>query len=338
MNPRRRFLLSPGIGLRIAFGFGVMLVLLCLLAAGAWYALSDLGARMTAFRATAEDVERVSAIDSDMAAMQRRVREYLGSGDPQAKDKIDTAYRTLKDEINAAAARGGGAAESAEAFRRIDAAADRYHQGFNRIVELMRLRDVIVGEKLNPALKTMRDALATINQSASGSEDFENAYHAGVVQERVSTLQAEEVRFLITTDAAHLEAIEAEVNATVADLYRASSDLVSKLNDPDQLAAAKAILLRLPAYETSFRDMVAVVRERDQKATDVLEKGGSDIAAQAKALRDAAAKQEARLGVAMQAARDSSLQVGLVVVLSGSRARPVSPGGSAASSRCRSTA
>ena len=112
----------------------------------------------------------------------------------------------------------------------------------------MRERDQIVTGTLNPLLKNMRDALVSINQGASGSDDFENAYYAGLVQEKVSTLQAQQVRFLITTDANNLKTVVDEIMSTIHDLYRTNSDLVSKLSDPPQLAAAKELVAQLPSY------------------------------------------------------------------------------------------
>ncbi len=163
----------------------------------------------------------------------------------------------------------------------------------------------------------MRDAVVSINQGASGSDDFENAYYAGLVQEKVSTLQAQQVRFLITTDANNLKTVVDEIMSTIHDLYRTNSDLVSKLSDPAQLAAAKELVAQLPSYEKAFTKMVDVVKKRDAKTTDVLEKGGRDITTQANKIRDAAAEQEAALGQAMQSAKDSAQRVGLLVVLVG---------------------
>ncbi len=94
---------------------------------------------MTAFQVTAGDVQRASRIDSDMASMQRQVSEYLGSGDPAARKKIDDDDQAIKDRIKRAAT-STGSLDGVEAFKSIDAAADDYHRGFDRIVELMRAR------------------------------------------------------------------------------------------------------------------------------------------------------------------------------------------------------
>ena len=84
--------------------------------------------------------------------------------------------------------------------------------------------------------------------------------------------------------------------------------------------------------------MVDVVKKRDAKTTDVLEKGGRDITTQANKIRDAAAEQEAALGQAMQSAKDSPQRVGLLVVLVGLAGAAGLAWASAAPSPARSTA
>jgi len=306
------FFLSPSIRQRIGLGFAGMLLLLVVLAGGAMYVLRDLGQRMTAFQSTANDAALVSSIDRDMATLQRQVREFLSTGRQEMPPRIEALYQSIKAEI-AVAGNATASAESADAFRKIAVAADSYQSGFARIVELMLRRDDIVGKRLNPALDVMRQKLAEINQSASAAEDFENAYYAGVVQEKLSTLRAQQARFLITSD----DQVDKDARATIADLYRSGTDLVSKLNDAEQLAGAKAILGQLPPYEKSFTEMVGAVKQRDKLAVDVLDKGGQDTAAQATAITKAAEKQATTLGVDTHDALAQSQRVGFVVVLVG---------------------
>jgi methyl-accepting chemotaxis protein len=308
-EPRSGLLRSLSIAQRIALGFGCMLLLLGVLAGGASLGLRDLAGRIGSFEAMAGDVELVSRIDGQMAALQRKVREFLATARPELLGEIDSLHAAIQQETGAVAA----SADRAAAFKRITVAVEAYHQGFGKIVALTKARDDVVAQRLNPALDTMRAKLVEINQASSASGDFENAYYASVVQERLSTLRAQVSRFLDTSDEAMVKA----ANQTIQDLYRTATDLVSKLNDRDELAATGVMLRQLPGYETNLAAMVAAVKERDALNVQVLERGGAEITTEAEAVRSAAAREESTLGERMRGALGTLEAMGALVVAVG---------------------
>ena len=318
----RNLTFSLSIAQRIALGFGCMLLLLGLVATGAGIAFGDLGRHVKAFEATTGDVELAGRIDTEMAALQRKVREFMSTGRQGLGDDIDKLYATIKQDIGAAG-RGAGSADSAAAFARIDGLVNDYHKGFDEIVDLTRTRDTIWRERLIPTIEKMHAKLVEINQASSAAGDFENAYYCGVPLESLSTLRAQTVRFLDTGDPSAADA----VTHAVTDLYRSTTDLLSKLSDPEEAASAGEVLKLLPLFEGSknpqdaahagFYAMVAAAKARDQRTAEVLDKRGADITEQVAAVRKAAADEEHKLGDSMRTALSAAWIIGASIVALG---------------------
>jgi methyl-accepting chemotaxis protein len=313
---------SLSVAQRIALGFGCMLLLLGLVAAGAGVAFGDLGRHVTAFEATTGDVELAGRIDAEMAALQRKVREFMSTGRQGLRDDIDKLYGTIKQDIGAAG-RAAGSADSAAAFGRIDGLVNDYHKGFDEIVDLTKTRDTIWKERLTPTIEKMHAKLVEINQASSAAGDFENAYYCGVPLESLSTLRAQTVRFLDTGDQSAADA----ATRSITDLYRSTTDLLSKLTDPEEVASAAEVLKLLPVFEGSknaqdaanagFYAMVAAVKGRDQLTAEVLDKRGADITEQVAAVRKAATDEEHKLGDRMRTALSAAWVIGASMVALG---------------------
>jgi methyl-accepting chemotaxis protein/CHASE3 domain sensor protein len=274
---------------RIALAFGCILLLMLLLAGGGAVGFSQLIEKLTASQAISADVRVVSEIDSEMAAMQRKVREYLGTGRPELLAEIEAAHQAVKRDIGLARAQASG--RGTAAFEDMEKAADAYRSGFANIVELMRKRNELVTQRIAELAEKMRGKLNEINQASFAAGDFENAYYAGVVQEKLFAARAQITRFLDTGDAS----AATTARAALKDVYRVASDLVSKLDDPSQQMAAADLLKMLPGYEAAFGEIVAVAKERDALNAEVLERGGADITRLSSSVRTSASDEEKAL-------------------------------------------
>ena len=138
-----RFLLSLSIFQRIALSFSCILLLMVLLATGAELGLSQLVAKLAASQAISGDVRQVSAIDGQMASLQREVREFIDTGRPALLTEIDTANEAVKKNIGLASAAAAGSPRGA-AFEDMAKAVDSYHDGFTKIVDVMKKRSDLV--------------------------------------------------------------------------------------------------------------------------------------------------------------------------------------------------
>jgi hypothetical protein len=239
-TPRFRFF-APIILQRIAFAFASILMILVLLAGGAALGLDRFVAKLTASQSNSADVRLVSMIDHQMAVLQRQVREYIASGSAEELSQAEDSYQAVKRNIGAAKAAAATIVRQAT-FEVMEKAADSYHSGFARIVEAMHKRNDLVSQRLTKLAETMLGRINKINQSASAGGDFENAYYAGVVQEKLFSARGLVTRFVDTGDTAAANA----ANAGMKDVYRVSTDLLSRLNDVSQQKAVAEIMKTLP--------------------------------------------------------------------------------------------
>ncbi len=305
-----RFLLSLSIFQRIALSFGCILLLMVLLATGAEVGLNRLVSKLAASQAISADVRLVSAIDSQMATLQRQVREFIDTSRPELLTEIEASNEAVKKNIGLARAAAAGS-QRAAAFEEMAKAADSYHDGFTKIVDVMHKRSDLVTQQLTGLAEKMRGKLSEINQASFAAGDFENAYYAGVVQEKLFTARAQITRYIDTSD----EAAAKAAAATIKDVYRVATDLVSKLDDATQQVAAADILKTLPPYEKAFGDAVAMTKERNALNAEVLERGGAEITRQSTSVQNSASDEEKALADGVAKFLGGLQQTALILVL-----------------------
>jgi methyl-accepting chemotaxis protein len=294
---------------RIALGPAGILLLLGFLAGGAAIGLGSLADRLHASQAISADLQLVSAIDGRMAAMQRMVREFLDTARAEVLGKVEPTYKSIAADLAMAAARTRSQ-ERAAAFKRIAAAAEDYHKGFDKLVALTQKRDEIAAKNLNPLDAQLHKKLAEINQSSFAGENFENAYYAGVVEDKLFTAHSHLTRFLDTGD----EAAEKAARQTIKDVYRTTTDLVSKLTDAQETKAAAEILKALPAYETALGEIIGVAKERASLNGQVLGQLGAQITEQSDAVRASASQENQRLSDDVNDALSGLQRAGAAIV------------------------
>jgi methyl-accepting chemotaxis protein len=309
---RFRAMLALSIFQRIALAFGCILLLLVLLAGGAAIGLDRFVAKLAASQAISADLRVASMIDEEMAGLQRRVREYLDTGRQESLAEIETSYQAVTHDIGLARSAAAGSERGAR-FAEMEKAADAYHSGFAKIVDGMRKRSDLVSHRLADLAEAMRGKLSEINQASFAGGDFENAYYAGVVQEKLFSARAQITRFLDVRDPAAAQG----ASAAIKDVYRVAADLVSKLDDASLQKAAADLLKMLPAYETAFGEVVALVKERDALNAEVLERGGAEITRLSNVVRNSASDEEKALAEDVARSLHGLQQTGLFLVLAG---------------------
>jgi methyl-accepting chemotaxis protein len=312
MKTSRPGLFTPSIFQKIALAFGSILMIMLLLAGGAALGLDRFVAKLTASQSISADVRLVSMIDRQMAVLQRQVREYIASGRAEELTLAENSYQAVRRNIGSAKAAATTDARRAT-FDVMDKAADSYHSGVAKIAEVMRKRDDLVSQRLAKLMEKMLGLLNGINQAASASGDFENAYYAGVVQEKLFSARSLVTRFLDTGEAP----AAAAANAGIKDVYRVSTDLVSKLDDVSQQKAAAELLKTLPQYEKGFAELVGLSKERDMLNAEVLTKGGAEITQLSDRLQNSASEEAKAIADDVNESISSLQRTGLILVIVG---------------------
>ncbi len=310
MTSLKRFFaaISLSIFQRVALGFGCVLLLLLLLAGGGAVGFASLVDKLSASQAISGDVRLVGDIGEQMAGLQRKVREYLDSGRPELLGEIEAAHGAVKKNVALAKDAAAGT-ERGATFAAMEKAADDYSSGFGKIVELMKKR-ADVTKRLGDLAEAMRGKLNEINQASFAEGNFENAYYAGVTQEKLFNTRAQITRFLDVGD----PAVATAAKVALKDIYRVASDLVSKLDDPAQQAAAALLLKTLPDYEKSLDEVIGLVKERDALNAEVLQKGGAEITRLSEMVRASSTEQQKTLAAEVKAFLANAEQTAIAIV------------------------
>ena len=104
MAPAPRFTLRAPIGVRIALGFGVVLLLLVALGVSDHLGIGTIGGEFATYDRVAHNAARVVHIANSFTEARREVLAFRRSGDPAVAAQISTLLATAREETNAGAA------------------------------------------------------------------------------------------------------------------------------------------------------------------------------------------------------------------------------------------
>ena len=228
------------IGTRVYTGFGVVIMLLAVVAVigiRGFGAVDDIAAR---YEALAANTERGVAIQRDIADLRRNIRLYGYTGDPQYLPTIKQNMNQVGEALGRTYEKEPDAERKAR-FAEMIKFFDSYREDFAKAVEARQQRDHIVNDDLIPTGNLMTDRLTELMTSAADTNNFEAGAKAGLVLSDLLKVRLLTTRFLGDNDAASLpgikKAIEDFVKSTTGLEERFSDDVHKRIaRDVDSVA------------------------------------------------------------------------------------------------------
>lgn len=201
------------IGMRIGFGFALVLTLLTTLAVTAWFAMNGLQRAFQSFDSIAANALAVEEINADMAELRRQVLIYTASGNPDAQKRVDEIGTRIRGIVQANIPKFISEERKAIA-RNIGELAEEYQRNFGKVVELRTLREDAITAKYEPAALNARQKLTEAFDGAMKTGEDNLSAAAGKAQDNLGILRIRVARFI----AAPTEAGVTSINAALTDL------------------------------------------------------------------------------------------------------------------------
>ncbi len=219
------------IGMRIGFGFALVLILLATLAVNVWIAMREVQHDFDTFETISSNALAVEDVAVDFTELRRQVLIYVASGSPEAEKRIAENTREIRETIQAVIPKF--VAEQRRALaREIAALTEEYVGNFAKVVELRKQREDAITAKYEPAALNARQKLTEAFDGAMKTGEDTLSAAAGKAQDNLGILRIRVARFIANPT----EAGVTSINAALTDLE-------------GSIAAARQAAARSPARD-----------------------------------------------------------------------------------------
>ncbi|MFW5682845.1 MAG: HAMP domain-containing methyl-accepting chemotaxis protein [Phycisphaeraceae bacterium] len=288
---------NMGVAIKIGAGFGIVLLLLCLIGGVGYFALGSANQGFTEFRRLAQNNDLAGSVQASMLQARVNVRGFIEDGDPaEARKFRDELART--DELILEAAQAINNPKERENVDRLDEKTDQYLNAFERVEADMAERDRIVNEVLDVVGKAMGDDLATLMQDAEANEQDEVVTKAGLLLRNLLEARLSVNKFLDTNDFAEVD----RARESFGVFERQIADLNKAVTDPRQKQVIKEIVQYMDKYTTAFNDLGTIIVRRNKVIEEELDVIGPAIGEVAQDIAAYTIERQEELGKSVRAA------------------------------------
>jgi signal transduction histidine kinase/DNA-binding response OmpR family regulator/HAMP domain-containing protein len=296
------------IGSQLVLGFGLVLVVMALMA---WYAITGLRSGSESFkeyRGLARATVLSSRVQANMLMASNAAKDFLDSRD-------ERHLETFNDRLNSARTFAMEQRATLVDTRRREMSSDltesleRYRAISEQVFAFMRQRDNLLQETLNPQGTRMRRNLTEIMVSAMEDEDSDAAYFAGRALERVLLGRLYMLKFLEDNKQADVERVRSELGDGFTTAF---DEMVAQIDDPERKRILQDFSAARDLYVSAFEHMVTIIQERNKLITqemDPLDRSIADISEQIKLSLKI---DQDTLGPAVQESNDVTVQAVLI--------------------------
>jgi methyl-accepting chemotaxis protein len=246
------------VGSRIYGGFGIVLIILCAIAAMSAMALRSSHSHFNTYAHVGDNAVRVATIKADVAEMRRNVLNVAAKNDDVALRRVRQMQEDLRKLLPAAIAATVDERRLAN-LKRMQAIFDEYGTHFDRVVSLRANKDRLITEKMNVLGGSARKGLTDIVGSAIADGDFEAAALAGKAEEALMLARLNAAKFMGTPT----DELAKECLANAGLFVEEAQALAGRLRNPARKALAANSEQMAKDYEAAFKEVVAATTELD---------------------------------------------------------------------------
>jgi methyl-accepting chemotaxis protein len=295
------------IGVRLAIGIGVLLVLLVAMAGSAYYSLSGAKQSFAHYRQLASETSTSYNWNGDLLAIRLAVSDFLNDATPEAKRSVEDAVGVLEDEV----------AKEKSLFRDPEDVTDadtvheevgNFREAFEKVAALRAEADALSAQnnKLGPDL----DKLAT---------ELVNSFTAGTDAEAIRALAALRRSLLLFRlynsrfQRSHLQADVDTVHKEAEVFMQGQAELAKLLQDPAQAKMLGDLGKGAQTYLADFDKMQQAIFGADEIVNGTMNKIGPKVSDITQNLGDDAAKRQDDLGPVAAAAIDHGVMLAMTM-------------------------
>lgn len=254
-------------------GFGLVILLLGLLAVFSLNGTNTIGDDFTDYRQAARESLLVNEAKQDLLLARLGVMQYRISNDEiyaeQVAIQVDELLN-LNNEIAALMLDQGQVSQ----IRGLEGFLDQYKAAFAEVVEIQTQRNQLVPQ-LNGAGRDARTTMSDIVESAYNDGDIEAAYYGGIVQEHLMLARYYGEKFLLANGADDRDRTYQEIETAQQNMRT----LVANLQNPRRRTLAAQFDEQMTTFSAYFDEVVSLIQTRNALLDERLDAIGPELVA-----------------------------------------------------------
>lgn len=286
--------------LKLALGFGAVILLLSISGGTAYYDLSENLESFTEYRGLARDTNLMGRVQANLLMVRMNVKDFLIT-DSEKDRKEYGKYMELTKGFMSEAKKEIQNPERAELVAEADKLLVNYNTQFQEVENLQVKRNAEV-EILNSVGPVIEKKLTEIMRSAFEDEDISAAYHAGLTLRNLLLARLYAMKFLKTNDSADAE----RVNAEFVKFNKQLSVLDREVQNPGRRQLLQEVHVNEDRYIAAFGETVKYINARNAIVRDKLDKWGPVIAGNLEGAKLSVKKDQDILGPKVQAQNEQA--------------------------------
>ncbi|WP_260259722.1 HAMP domain-containing methyl-accepting chemotaxis protein [Vibrio intestinalis] len=258
---------------QLTYGFGSIILLLLITSAISVFRFSDTNQGFNTYRNLALASVNSGRIQANLLESRLAVNKYIKTQDPQSLVEFDQRIKStlnLIDETTHLALKDAHVSE----FNAIEKQMTQYQAEFNRVVSLIKQRNALVHDQLDPSGAKMQQVLSQLMLASHNSGDSEVGLYAGELQESVLMARLYAVKFLINNDPQDAQLAKQEFKV-IANRAQALENTVHTNTQSQQFNLFE---ISFQSYTQAFDGIVDTINQRNQIIANKLDVLGDQSA------------------------------------------------------------
>ncbi|KQW31280.1 chemotaxis protein [Rhizobium sp. Root274] len=296
------------IGQKIYLGFGLVLLVLCAIAASGIFANITNKSMFGDYRSAAKQTNGASAVQASMLQTRLNFRKYRAEPKPEAQEAVVTGLEQTKANIDALTALTTDPAVKTQTAS-LPPLVDTYGKAFAQVVELQSQRDTIVDDVFNVLGPEMSDELGVIAKRLEDDGDLASAAIIEDAKYAIATMRLGTNKFLLKNDkSSHDKAIEA-AKAAVASLQQAMQVVKT---DGDR-KSIEEVLGDYTEYEAGLEKIDDVILARNDLIDNTMNPTGETLSSTLEQMKGEFKKTQDTLGPEIQSTMERGVVTGMAL-------------------------
>jgi len=299
------------IGMRMGVGFGMVIVLLSIVAVLSFNALSNASDDFTEYSELARSSNNAGRIEADALSMRLAALGYYDTSNEQQLKNQEERSAKLKDLL-AEAKEQSIDDEERKTFSQIEQLHGSYDATFGEIIGLIKRLDNVVADDISKIEPYMEQQLDSILSSARRDNDMGAAFIASETMRSMLLSRLYITKYLESNDQDLVDQVRKEFKEFQGHL----DDLGKELKNAERRENLKNIIEVSDKYISSFNDVAKIISARNTLKQQKLDPDGNEMAKLSEDLKlDIKAKQEQLGKVVQKSNNDAEIFVMTVSII-----------------------
>lgn len=301
-------LTNARISTKLTVGFGVILLLLLIIASFGLYSLIQANTVFKQYRVLARQTNADGRIQANMLMTRIFAKNFvIEASEENIRGVQERAQKTLRMIEEARQLTSNP--QFLEEFEILGKELLTYVAKFAAVTKKQAERNILVRKKLNVIGPETERNLTAIMRSAKTDGDVEAAYLGGMALRDLLLARLYTQRFLIQNDQASYERVRDEFEA----LEKSQAELEKSLEDPRRRELAWSARRNYETYSSAVAEVYTVINDRNLIIRESLDRIGPQVAAQVEKLKLAIKGEQDTLGPMAEAALERAVTFALIV-------------------------